>query len=169
MDAENEKRLVSILERTISFVRYGETKNGALIALCTALIAGILKAAPPGSSSYPWLMSSVLVLTAAALVALESFLPMLEATKTWLAKYPDEQPNPLYFGHSARLDSEQFLEELYVDNGGERSHIELLYAQQITVNSRIAFQKFIKFKRAAMLVIAGTLLFGIGILLGFCH
>lgn len=164
MTAEDEKRLTAILERTIGFVKYAEAKNGVVITLCAALIAGVLKsfADSHGTPSF-FFVASIILLGCAVLISAWSFRPILEVDEATVSKFPDhKEPNPLFFGHIARLSPQDFLEELLRDGRTEWSHIELLYADQIVINSYITLVKLSKFKYAIVALVAGFLCLAIG-------
>ncbi len=159
MSDEREKRLISMLDRTISFVRYSEAKNGAIVALSASLTVGVLNLI----SNHILISKTMFILALvafalSAVISLISFLPILEPIRSGTVKDNVSKRNPLFFGHTATLSPEDLLEELYRDGKQNRTHLELFYAEQIATNSCIAKRKYHIFKFACLVLIAGILL-----------
>ncbi|MEO7522337.1 MAG: hypothetical protein ABIW79_11025 [Gemmatimonas sp.] len=81
-----EARLERILTRVIDWLKFAEAKNAALVTVDVGAIAGVIGwlASEPGVPLWlaPWLKGSVALLVLSAVVALASFLPVLDVP--WL-------------------------------------------------------------------------------------
>lgn len=177
MEPERKKDLEEELYRIFTLVndwlKFAETKNGALFALSGAGVAAILGFfASKGSVAFQWkagLIATGMCLCVAAVFAILSFLP---ATKFVSHSYgdPDEQDNLIFFGHLAKyLGQEKLLvSRIYTwyvlhpadppDDSAEYpfSRLHLHLAHQIINNSQLALRKFQWAQRSVWaMVVAG--------------
>jgi hypothetical protein len=155
--------LDSILARVLDQQRFAEAKNGALATICGAGGITLLSAystrhssASPGLSSYYLLSSSLLFL--ALVVALWSFLPRFHnkaVTKVGL-----KPGNVVYFSDIRLFDEDTYLETVRAAMGTDNvvvTKLDLDIANQIIVNSQIAYRKHTLFRIAGVILFIGAL------------
>lgn len=154
-----EERLRIIFENVNSWLRFAEAKNGALFAANLALVCGNLRIVCDISKSHQYLFSYLWVVTGvlliSAVICLTSFVPQLKMP--WFFKNPtSDLDNLLFFGHLAKYQPYVLLEKLEktFEIQSKKSQIELNYAEQIIVNSKIAVIKYAYFKFAIWLSIS---------------
>ncbi|MDJ1505522.1 Pycsar system effector family protein [Xanthocytophaga agilis] len=173
-----EERLRYIFGNVNDWLKFAETKNGALITLNGACIFGIFQIENWGNISdnfelwTKWLFVSSLAISTG--LALFSFMPY---TRSLNAQSKLNSDNPLdfkslnfyFFGHIKFFDDKTFLEVLYKDTNTSIPNLypktEEFLARQIIVNARIASKKYGYFAWAikfCVLGIAATCLFVLG-------
>lgn len=152
----------------IDFVKFAETKNAALLTFCSVWIGTIVtmlrtdRTLPLG---YDRALTIVLpMLTAAAVIALTSFLP--RRLRHFFKPKDRDDRNLLFFGDIAKLKIDAYAErvrERYLPPGdcvySERYVDDLIV--QIAVQSRIADAKFKTFNAAAVIVLAAFVVIAI--------
>ncbi len=162
-----ERALIRRLNNVNDWLKFAETKNAGLLAFSGAVLVAI--AGYVGSEDdIPERISLVLViaagaLMAAAIIALASFLPILNPRKPRSRAAPHTEDNLEYFGHLLKHSAKTLTEEiarLYAAADPTLASKDKLLtdiAHQIIVNSRIAHQKF-SFFSWGLYVIAGGIL-----------
>ena len=151
------------------WLKFAEAKNGILIAFNGAAIFGLLQ----GWSSlndyivpfakYWFIPCSVISL----IIAFSSFIPDLDivAILNKVAsrnKVPVNKINIFYFGQIKDVSAEEYVKELYLSENLplpqliSRSEIDL--ANQIIINSKIAWQKYKSFEYASTLTLIGVVI-----------
>jgi hypothetical protein len=170
MDMQEQERFDRILSANLSratdFIKFGETKNAALLTFCSAWIVAIIsllfRDSPLPAELIKALSISLPLFGIAAVVSILSFLPKLKLSK--LDKTPDRRANLLYFGDIASLNSADFLSVLQARYSANADADTGKYlddlAVQVTVNSKIALRKFNYFNWGA-----GFALFAMSVLL----
>jgi len=166
-----EDQLQYILSTVNTWLKFGENKNAALLAVDSAVVFGvvrlIVRSDHLGYYASIYLYLGIFFLAVSGLFCLISFIPNLEIP--WLATRREvgEGDNLLFYGDVADYSPEEFLKELRRRREQETTKIELIeqdYAEQIIINSRIALLKYQCFNGGIWLAITalvtpiGTLL-----------
>ncbi len=145
-----ERILTANLERAIDFVKFGEAKNAALLALSSAWVVATINLELSGRQiPDAWAANIVLTLLfslCAALLAMASFLPRLHLP--WFLGGKKAGPHPknlLYFGDISSLTIKTLEPDLHARyfpkaNMPTDEYIHDLVVQ-IGVNSQIAHRK----------------------------
>lgn len=171
-----EKLMSAHLARTIDFVKFGETKNGALLAFCSVWIVACInilsnsRALPPLAGVL--LPLAILLFLGAALTAITAFLPQI-TTADATPSAAEAQRNLLFFGDIARMDTARFEElarERYTPASGHFTTGAYLHdiATQIVANSAIAMRKYVLFRRAARIAMTAIFLVAFPYLVDAC-
>lgn len=152
--------LSATLARVIDFLKFSETKNAALLTFASAWTFASINLltgdhAPAGILGRAFWLALILF-SAAAVVAIVSFLPKLNLHA--LHRDPTQPNSLLYFGHIAEFDTEAFrprIKERYLAEGDQAITDEYLddLIVQISANSKIARRKFVMFNVGAALVL----------------
>lgn len=164
-----ESILAANLQRAIDFVRFGEAKNAALIALASGWV---LAAISLQCSGHPLTRTlsicvplSLLFSLCAAITALCSFIPRLHLPSFLGGKRAGPHPpNLLYFGDIASMTAKTLQSEIhsryFPKNDAPRDEYIHDLAVQISVNSCIAKRKMLLFRAGMMLFLlaSGSLL-----------
>lgn len=160
-----EDRLERILTRVVDWLKFAEAKNAALLTLNAGAAAGIIGWLGGDQVPPPWLTPAVqlglALIVVSAVVALASFLPVVNID--WLrrrGKHTDTR-SVLFFAEIAGSDPGSYLELLRkaAGLGAEApppTRLERDYAIQIVVNSEIATAKFRLFKAGAWIALVGV-------------
>jgi hypothetical protein len=164
-DDAYEQILLSLLPRTIEFLKFSETKNAALLTFASAwslALLGIL--ANSGSHINPTAMTSLAValplVVIAGAIAMMSFFPRLNVG--WFLGGPRAGPhekNLLYFGDIATLTVSEFkkcIQERYHQANARKNYFNDLEVQ-IAVNSSITCRKMRLFRWGLVLLALATL------------
>ena len=161
--------LKDTLSKVNDWVKFAEAKNAANVAFCSATIFALTKIIinkePISSYATYYIGFILLCLTLSLSISLFSFIPKLRVPWLHIGKQHDTDDNILYFGHAYKYTAIEYLEKLYdgEDKTSENKKLEILYANQIVVNSKIAYIKFQQFDLAIFFTMA-ALLSPIGIL-----
>ena len=155
-----EDRLRYILSTVNDWLKFAEAKNGALLGIDIAIIFGLFQVI--GSEiSRGWIYLAISFTGLSALSALFSFIPQLKAHPKGQQRQRNEGTNLIFYGHIAESNPELYLKALYSEVGTEEppeSKIELDYAHQIIINSRIALRKNRYFSIGLWLTVLGLFL-----------
>jgi hypothetical protein len=154
--------LRDILSDVNSWLHFAEAKNAAVVganfAIAVALIAAMTTIDDGDPKWMACLVSAAGTLVVAGVWSLSSFLAMLklEPPTAQIGSWPG---NAFFFGDLAKVDADTFLQILRNRLGaaGNFTQVEQNLANQITVNSRIASQKFVRFNTALRITICGLL------------
>jgi hypothetical protein len=150
------------LSKVNDWVKYAEAKNAANIAFCSASVFAIARVviSKPELNEFIHLYSYlvVLILTLSLFLSLVSFAPKLKAPWIRIGSC-EESDNLLYFGHACKYSGSKYLDKLYLGNAinSRNYEIELMYCEQIVVNSKVAFIKFSQFDLAIKLTISAII------------
>ncbi|EJL6463916.1 hypothetical protein NMR75_003846 [Vibrio cholerae] len=143
------------------WIKYAEAKNAANIAFCSASIFGVSRLALaqeelPMSIAYYSIMVVVLLMLS-IVMSFMSFIPRLKSPWVFIGERSDSD-NLLYFGDACKYSGVSYLKKLYEGKDGtsENYSIELMYANQIVVNSKVAYMKFKSFDVAVMFTISSV-------------
>lgn len=147
-----EEKLRFLLSTVNDWLKFAEGKNAALLVADSALIFGMRKLLVElHCLERHWLIDSwytcgaMFLLVLGATCCLLSFVPQLNKPSTKGEKQPVNSCNLLFFGDIARYEPSAYLRTLYTQQDSvpeELSAVELDYAHQIVVNSRIAIKKY---------------------------
>lgn len=157
-----EKLLSATLLRTIDFVKFGETKNAALLTFSSVwILASVnLRFGSSPVSSPDWRIATSIALPlfcASALISILSFLPRLDLKK--LSQEKSDEKSLLYFGDISTFTAAAYRERIrqrYMPPEGityTQNYLDDL-ATQIKVNSNVAMRKYRLFKTAAYVALA---------------
>jgi hypothetical protein len=164
-----DQKLTYIFGLINEWLRYAETKNGALVALSGAALAGVANAlsAAPSIPTLPKVFGicSVLCLAISCLIALLSFVPRINRWKLSAARKgvsDIDRDNLIFFADLSKYTPEEFLDSMalrYFQNdkyatARQKSHLDL--ANQIIINSRITSAKFALFKIGVWFLISAV-------------
>ena len=98
------------------WLRFAETKNGALVAFNSAVAFGVLRLVLGDQNLATWLVGSLLVSATFALIsisiALYTFLPKLTPTFISVEETPSSADNLLFYGHIAKYTTNSYLTAL---------------------------------------------------------
>lgn len=181
MDEVSDK-LLKIFQIVIDWVKYAEAKNAVLLGFCgagiTAIITYLSTASKILNSLSIALPISLLNLCFCALFCAISFLPRINLEHLiWLRGKPSisrkrvssNLDNLYYYGHLLKYKDEELLEafnQLYfvnkINKPYNKEYLDL--ANQIIINSEIAFLKFKMFTFSLWFLIASILIIPIIVL-----
>lgn len=165
-----EAKLKEIVDDVNKWLAFAETKNGAMIALNGAILAGLANVLFNKDFNQYFnilvkipLYISVLCTIAAIVILLISFLPQLAVFKGMDVSC--EEGNVLiYYGDIAKYKSEkQYIKHIYKyyfntdKNENELSNMEIDYGKEIIINSRIAVKKLKWFKLALIFTLSAVI------------
>jgi hypothetical protein len=159
----NTLNLESILDKSVDWLKFAEAKNGVILALNGAILFGISRLALGYTFDNKWLayyaLMAVGLLLVSILIALLSFIPRLEAP-FWMS-YPSKPDkfNVIFFGHICTTSVQDYLNKYYetLEIAGVHSKLDNQFANQIVINSKVAFIKFKQFEIAIWFTIAALL------------
>lgn len=162
-------KLIDELEKaynhTNQWLKFAESKNGALIALDSALLIGVFSLFTKSSSLkvlnyyFLWIISFLII---SMVISSLSFIPVLSKDKQdkVSSKEIGQDKNILFFSVIKDLTSNEYLDLLAKKI--ENKDFEIIdytedYAEQIVTNSRIADNKYKLFKWALYFFVTGIL------------
>jgi hypothetical protein len=169
------QELKDIFSIVNDWLKFAEAKHGGVIAFngaAIAMLCSVLFEKNPAGSHHLWIylyLASAVFFTIAVICSLYSFLPLLNNKEIDRKKTPDT-PNSIFFGHIRFFTSDPYLALLYGKINGTTpaatswTEFDKDYANQITVNSKIAYRKFVLFRTSARLTLLGVTIFFIGLL-----
>ncbi len=153
-----EEKLKDVFLNVNDWLKFAESKNGALLALDSGLIFGVMQSldvfSPP---SFFYLAANVYVISLVAclgysgIICLKSFFPVFEIGHAD-ADVPGECL--IFYADIAGFgkDWKSYLDKIYISNQldplSEYSDYSKYYARQIIANSTITVKKFELFKKA---------------------
>ena len=157
-----EERLRYILSTVNEWLKFAEAKNGALLAVDSAIIFGALKLVSDAS----WLnailsYSTVSLAIASAVSCLVSFIPRINLPSFTLRKIPEKDTSLLFYAHIAKYNPESYLKALCsqsCDSMESSSSLEIDFARQIVTNSKIAVKKYNCFTVGLWLTVTALIL-----------
>jgi hypothetical protein len=157
-------KLDYIFDKIIDWLKFAEAKNGAILAVNSAILFGISRLAISidivNNYLLIYIVLVIVLLASSILVALLSFVPRLDPP-IWVS-FPQkpEKVNILFFGHICSLTPKGYLEYFYKINGlgdNQYSDIDNQLSNQIVANSKIAYIKYKQFSFSIWLTIAAFL------------
>ena len=163
--------LDNVLNRTVDWVKYAETKNGVLLALTGASVGWLAAWVSSREAPADWLRSTAAVslgfLVLSIVVSVSSFLPILDFDLLRLKRKHGNVDSVLYFGSIAGCSSDSYLEsvrETLAFESRPATRLEIDYSRQIVINAEIATGKLRMFKYAAWLSLASIIIMAVRIL-----
>jgi hypothetical protein len=168
-----EATLLRRLDSVNQWLKYGEAKNGILLTLCIAGLAGIASYVsakdPINKQIEDLLVVGAGTLVAVSLPVLASFFPILNPTGALasLWAHPSESDNLEYFGHLRKYDGASLvakIAERYFAGAGDEARGDLVLldlADQVVTNSRIAWDKFLYFRASVYSLAVGFVAMGL--------
>lgn len=152
-----EERLRNTLTMVSEWLRYAEAKNAILVAADGAAIIGVLQTAGSLDQLHVvwrvYLYNLVVFAGLGLIIGLTSFLPTVDFGVLRPKGTKETGRNVFFFGTAANLSPERYLAMYYRVHSQSPPtsphEYELLYAQQIIINSRITLWKLDRFKIAA--------------------
>jgi hypothetical protein len=168
-----EEQLRYILALVRDSQKFAEAKNAALLATNTLIVLGIVQTLSSDHLPHFWFTVCCCYVAAMSIVSsvinLSSFLPQTnipplhwlnspgQKTKSKQEQITDED-NLLFFEHIQKHSDSSYLRALQRLEGKVTapSRMEIMYAQQIIVNSRITSRKFAYFRYALWSLICGV-------------
>ncbi|BAY45969.1 hypothetical protein SAMD00079811_35760 [Scytonema sp. HK-05] len=176
-------KLIGIFQNVNEWLKFAEAKNGILLAFSGAGITAtitLLATAQniPKSLSFGVLLTTIL-LCICSLICSVSFLPKRNLERlVWLRTRPPKNSNFVrkdtdnfyYFGHLQKYSSTELLDALnkhYFKNEITKPYTKEYedIAEQITINSEIAFLKFQVFIYAIYILIASILVIPVSVVI----
>ena len=176
-DLTTQHLLKDILGFVDGHVKYAETKNAALLAFAAGTLfafaqvdsehARLMQTFPDWFRWYIWALLFCFCL--AIICALISFLPKTSISRNRNKHSGRPSDNLLFYGEILSYDSDEYVRMFYAASGINQfrqvTRLDLMYAEEIIVNARIASRKFFWFKVAVHLILIGILPPFLGILL----
>lgn len=164
MAVERWQFLDSTLSKTIDMVKFAEAKHAVLIGLVGASIFGfvrlILAVDSIGVFVSAYAVQFLVLASAALVISLLSFVPVLHASVTNSDSHDTGRLNLLFFCHAASFDAAAYLrqvDEALVTSSGDTPQINQMAAGEIVINARIAMFKFSMFRYALMCFLSAML------------
>ena len=168
-----EKLTAATLLRVVDFLKFSETKNGALVTFASAWVLGLI-ALLSSEKPLPFGFRNALVLSipfflAAALFGLWSFFPKIRLSAFTRLHSVRHEPNLLFFGDVSSMKIDEYANSVrkrYLPPEGHASSEDYMadLCVQISVNSSIAIRKFRLFNRGLYCVLGALAILAIPIL-----
>ena len=141
-------------------VKFGETKNTALIAFNGAIIVGMSKIASDNSNCvflYWYLIFTISVCAISIFICFSSLVAKIKHTTNNIALHKSN--NLLFYASIAQMNHEELIEKLKIQYGCASSNLnhEKDLAMQTIITSQIACRKFSLFNIAIGFTFAGIL------------
>jgi hypothetical protein len=166
-----EDRLKYILSSVIDWLKFGEAKNAALVALNGAAILsliGAIKDIGNPAISYFLVHLTIPGLLIGLGISLNAIRGIMSKSYNPNLNFTDETDHILFYGDIAKYSDTEYLKKLYAFHKEEVPEVygtlEIEFACQIIINARIASRKFKLFNYGLMVTIvaiAGSFLFAI--------
>lgn len=157
-----EERALRILDEVNSWLRFAEAKNGALLALATGVIVGLLQSNTIAKLSgvylcWFWWFVGSLCLSIVAMLA-SFYARTNKDAYSFVATVAPESGNLFFFGDLHTMSVACLCERVGCqDVSAEQRVVIEDIARQIITNSKIAQRKYIFFNFALSVVIVGCL------------
>ena len=154
--------LKDTLSKVNDWIKFAEAKNAANVAFCSAGIFAITRMIFSTESLHTLLLTYmcivVFILVVSSALSLLSFIPQLKTPWVHIGNR-DNDDNVLYFGHACKYSASTYLDKIYCgkSENAESYNLELLYAGQIVINSRVALVKFKQFDIAILCTLTAIL------------
>ena len=164
--------LQDVFQNVNSWLNFAEVKHGALIALDTTFILGIITLIVDkkldGSSM--WGLGIIII---SLLISMYSYYPNIKWIKDeWMIGRKKVTPNRnlLFYRDIFQLSNKEYLEKIYKDyyniQVSEFKKKEIDYAEEIVVNSRITMKKYFLFKISLVSCSIGILVLIVPLFIG---
>lgn len=158
-------RLKDILTNVDGWLKFAESKNGAIVAFNSLIVLGIVSWFSQNYYDFMLILiiysiQLIVLLIVATLISLVSFLAIIENMDLPLTEEPQDGKNLLFFGHLSSFSPKSLLKKLSEQNGNNKNDFspqELDYAEQIITNSKITLSKYKLFNIALWITFWGIL------------
>jgi len=154
--------LKDIFENVNNWLKFAEAKNATLVAGNGLLIFGVLKTIHDLKidNYLLWYIYFCLALFSLSLViALISFIPKIRIPTFLLNSDIETSDNLLFYGHILKYNEKTLLEKLKStikeENHETSDEFQMMYAQQIIINSKTTRNKFELFNIAIKFTLSG--------------
>lgn len=160
MNNDELELLDSLLTKTNDWLKFAEAKNGAFIAVVCTVMFGVYKALSDFQQLPWWLLiyffEFFVFSFLSLLFSLTSFMPRLK--KPFWLKIEEKKPsdNPFFFGDACKYSSYEYMQLIGSSRSSESNLAEKM-ADQIIINSKIAFIKFGLFSSSAWLFLSALI------------
>ncbi|WP_338441259.1 Pycsar system effector family protein [Synechococcus elongatus IITB4] len=160
MNKDEIDLLDKILSSTNNWLKFAESKNGAIIAVICTVMFGVSKIIID-SDKIPNVLLAYLVEFFAfsflsLVISLSSFIPKLKKPFWFTLEEKSNTDNPFYFADVCKYDSYSYLELLGIIHDDDDKIVKYM-AEQVVINSRIAALKFNLFETSIWLFLAALL------------
>lgn len=155
-----EERLRYILTIVNEWLKFAEAKNGALLVADIALLFGVFRLLNESTGQKVFIYLAIFLVIVSAISSLVSFIPQLKLPSFTPRKRAGKEASLIFYGHIAKYEPRSYISALYAESGGEPAaiaSIEVDYAQQIIINSRIAVRKYLCFNVGLWLTVSALL------------
>jgi len=165
--------LDSIFENVNNWLKFAETKNAMLVGFNAACLFALLKLLEQIKGGH-WLMITYVSLFAVCTVislilCLLSFAPLTKVP--WMSRITGcAAPNMIFFGHLKSMGKQGLLKMVAESTGktdATPTKLEMDYADQIIINSKIADKKYTVFRVGLWFTISAFLTPLVGLVLYF--
>lgn len=153
--------LKDIFENVNNWLKFAEAKNGAIIAVNSALIFGISRIFLVNDIQNIfvklYLFIFIFLLLVSTVIALLSFVPKLDYPYLFFSK-KSKNDNLLYFGDIAKYAEAEYNKKIKkIVSKSENIELEKFYINQIVINSKITYIKYKQFEIAIWFTISAFL------------
>jgi len=155
-----EERLRYILTTVNEWLKFAEGKNGALLVADIAILFGVFRLMNELTDQRVFIYLGIFLVIVSAISSLVSFIPQLKVSSSTPKKRTEKEASLIFYGHIAKYEAQSYIEALYAESGSEPTSIapiEVDYAQQIIMNSRIAVRKYLCFNVGLWLTVFALL------------
>ena len=166
-----EKRLEAIFKNINDWLKFAEQKNGALLVLNVGIVWGMTRIVSKAENIidviYIINVLGYIFIVLSAIICLFSFFPILTDQSFKISKFKKSyKDNSLYFGDISKYKDYEYLRLISKKLGIKKKYtgFEKDYANQIINNSKIAAEKYKRFRSASILTVLGILFFSVSIL-----
>lgn len=162
--SESRDKLRFIFDNVSNWLKFAESKNAALLVVNSGIAFGIIRiieAQDLNKFAFYYLFLCVGLVVISASICLVSFIPKIIIPSILTGKLVDAtNANLLFFGHIAKFTPKDYLQALISqsiisEEDSQDKFLESL-ANQIVINSIIAYTKFSYFKVAIWLTVAAV-------------
>lgn len=157
------EELKDIFQNVNNWLNFAEIKHGALIALDTTFILGVIASMFEGNVKCLGVVGLIIIVLS-LLLSMYSYYPNIKGIKDdWMFCEKKLTPNRnlLFYRDIYKLSNEEYLKKLYKDYYDieitKYSKQELDYAEEIVVNSRITMKKYFLFKISLIVCVIGII------------
>ena len=155
-----EERLRYILTTVNEWLKFAEAKNGALLVADIALLFGVFRLLNESTGQKVFIYLAIFLVIVSAISSLVSFIPQLKLSSFTPRKRTEKEASLIFYGHIAKYEPQSYIKALYAESGSAPAaiaSIEVDYAQQIIINSRIAVRKYLCFNVGLWLTVLALL------------
>lgn len=156
-----EERLRYILTTVNEWLKFAEAKNAGLLVADIAVLFGAFSLLAESTGRGPAIHLAIVLVIGSATSSLVSFSPQVRVLSSKPIRRTQKQASLIFYGDIAECEPRSYVEALHAESGtdpAEIAPIEIDYAQQIIMNSRIAMRKHRCFKVGLWLAVSALLL-----------